>query len=104
MSQRAPGYRFQNHVPPTSPPRSNTRARSPSSRRRWSMYRPANPAPTTATSMSNGLRVIPGYTASLAKAPPQVPPCGLEVVDHRPLRRVRVPVGDGVENLLVVPV
>src|ERR1700688_4694034 len=49
-SHRAPGYRFQYQVPPTSPPCSKTRTDSPSPRSRYSMYSPAKPAPTTTTS------------------------------------------------------
>ena len=49
-SQRAPGYRFQCHVPPTPLPASYTRAESPTWRRRWSMYSPARPAPTMTAS------------------------------------------------------
>src|SRR5947207_14359650 len=51
-SQRAPGYRFQYHVPPTPLPASNTRADKPSPRSLWSMYMPANPAPTMTASMA----------------------------------------------------
>src|SRR5882757_4606874 len=50
MSQRAPGYRFQYQVPPTSSADSSATAVKPDRRRRWSRYRPAKPAPTTATS------------------------------------------------------
>src|ERR1700704_4846230 len=50
MSQRAPGYRFQYQVPPTSSASSNTTVVKPASRNRCRRYRPANPAPTTATS------------------------------------------------------
>ncbi len=49
-SHRAPGYRFQYHVPPTSVPASNTRTLKPSPRNRWSAYIPAKPPPTTMTS------------------------------------------------------
>src|SRR6266700_2549522 len=59
MSQRAPGYRFQYQVPPTSPASSNAMAENPSSRSRYSMYRPENPAPTTATSTSAGTAADP---------------------------------------------
>ena len=51
-SQRAPGYRFQYQVPPTSPPASNTWALKPSSRRWCSMHRPPKPAPTMTASTS----------------------------------------------------
>src|SRR6476469_5220319 len=52
-SQRAPGYRFQYQVPPTSSPASNTWTRRPiSSRSLTFMYMPANPAPITTTSTS----------------------------------------------------
>src|ERR1700674_114888 len=50
MSQRAPGYRFQYQVPPTSPASSSTAVLKPALRNRCRRYRPANPAPTTATS------------------------------------------------------
>src|SRR5882757_3611173 len=50
MSQRAPGYRFQYQVPPTSSASSSTTDVNPASRSRCRRYRPANPAPTTATS------------------------------------------------------
>ena len=50
MSQRAPGYRFQYQVPPTSSASSNTSVVKPALRNRCRRYRPANPAPTTATS------------------------------------------------------
>src|SRR5215510_851312 len=50
MSQRAPGYRFQYQVPPTSSASSNATAAKPALRRRCRRYRPAKPAPTTATS------------------------------------------------------
>src|SRR3984893_17246037 len=53
------------------------------------------PAPRT-TSVST--------MARLPQAAPEIAPRCLEVVDHRLLRRVRVAAGDGVENLLVVPV
>src|SRR4051794_503050 len=49
-SQRAPGYLFQYHVPPTPEPASNTRAENPSERSWCSMYIPAKPAPTTMAS------------------------------------------------------
>src|SRR5258708_30373350 len=47
MSQRAPGYRFQYQVPPTSSASSNTTVVKPALRNRCRRYRPANPAPTT---------------------------------------------------------
>src|SRR4029079_14548048 len=50
MSQRAPGYRLQHQVPPTSPASSSTIAVKPALRNRCSRYKPAKPAPTTATS------------------------------------------------------
>src|ERR1700743_1527143 len=50
MSQRAPGYRFQYQVPPTSSASSNTTVAKPALRNRCRRYSPANPAPTTATS------------------------------------------------------
>src|SRR5262245_60234267 len=50
-SQRAPGYRFQYHVPPTVEPASYTRTRRPRvSRRDFSMYMPEKPAPITTAS------------------------------------------------------
>src|ERR1700757_605766 len=49
-SQRAPGYRFQYHVPPIALPASRTRTEYPSLRNRWRAYRPAKPAPMTITS------------------------------------------------------
>src|SRR5665213_397378 len=50
MSQRAPGYRFQYQVPPTSPASSSSTVERPALRNRCRRYRPAKPAPTTATS------------------------------------------------------
>ena len=52
MSQRAPGYRFQYQVPPTSSAVSSTMALNPARRIRTSSYIPANPAPTITTSTS----------------------------------------------------
>mgnify|MGYP001119617708 CR=1 FL=1 len=52
MSQRAHGYRFQYHVPPTSSAASYTFAVNPSPRSRCSMYMPAKPPPTMMTSYS----------------------------------------------------
>ena len=52
MSHRAPGYRFQYHVPPTSSAASSTTALKPARRMRTSWYIPANPAPTITTSTS----------------------------------------------------
>src|SRR4051794_1115281 len=51
-SQRAPGDRFQNHVPPTPSPISNTVALKPCWRSLCSMYKPEKPAPTTTASKS----------------------------------------------------
>src|ERR1022692_1135939 len=59
MSQRAPGYRFQYQVPPTSPAASNTLVDMPSCRRRYSRYNPEKPAPTTTTSTSSGPALDP---------------------------------------------
>src|SRR5947209_8774148 len=50
MSQRAPGYRFQYQVPPTSSASSNATVVKPALRSRCRRYRPAKPAPTTVTS------------------------------------------------------
>src|ERR1700694_5963378 len=50
MSQRAPDYRSQYQVPPTSPASSSTTELKPALRNRCRRYKPANPAPTTATS------------------------------------------------------
>ncbi len=50
MSTRAPGYRFQYHVPPTPLPPSSTRTDSPWARMRCSALSPAKPAPTMITS------------------------------------------------------
>src|SRR6266566_9277320 len=61
MSQRAPGYRFQYQVPPTSSASSNTTVVKPALRNRCRRYRPANPAPTTATSTCC---VVPPLVAS----------------------------------------
>ena len=59
-SHIAPGYRFQYHVPPKSPPFSTTRMPStPACRSRAPASSPPNPPPmtTTSTSSSNGSRV-----------------------------------------------
>ena len=49
-----PGYRFQYHVPPTSPPFSQNRTSvNPASRSLYQSSRPANPAPTTTISQSS---------------------------------------------------
>src|SRR6266851_8571506 len=65
MSQRAPGYRFQYQVPPTSSASSNTTVVKPALRNRCRRYRPANPAPTTTTSTCC---VVPPLVASEADA------------------------------------
>src|SRR5712671_277584 len=65
MSQRAPGYRFQYQVPPTSSASSNATVVKPALRNRCRRYRPANPAPTTATSTCC---VLPLLVASEADA------------------------------------
>src|SRR5229473_4003050 len=65
MSQRAPGYRFQYQVPPTSLASSNTAVVKPALRNRYRRYRPANPAPTTTTSTCC---VVPPLVASEADA------------------------------------
>src|ERR1019366_3914279 len=59
MSHRAPGYRFQYQVPPTSSAASTTLVEKPSCRRRWSKYSPENPAPTTTTSTSAATMLDP---------------------------------------------
>src|SRR5882757_6144095 len=51
MSQRAPGARFQYHVPPTPSAHSSTKTESPCLRSRCSRYSPAKPAPTTTSSV-----------------------------------------------------
>lgn len=51
-SDIAPGYWFQYQVPPTSPAASMALVLSPSSRSRFSWYRPPKPAPTTSASIS----------------------------------------------------
>src|SRR3982074_184705 len=61
MSQRAPGYRFQYQVPPTSSASSNSTVVKPALHNRCRRYRPANPAPTTATSTCC---VVPPLVAS----------------------------------------
>src|SRR4051794_32001939 len=71
MSQRAPGYRFQYHVPPTSSAASSTRAVMPSSRRRCNRYMPAKPAPTTTT--SNSAVLLSAVMALLLKRTPPRP-------------------------------
>ena len=54
VSQAAPGYRFQYHVPPKSPPFSIMRMSSkPSSLKRAPAIRPPNPPPIIATSTSS---------------------------------------------------
>src|SRR5918992_3816514 len=52
MSQRAPGYLFQNQVPPTPLPASNARTDNPCPRSWCNAYKPAKPAPTTMASYS----------------------------------------------------
>src|SRR4051812_15233345 len=87
-SQRAPGYRFQYHVPPTPPPASNPCTRQPSPRSLCSAYRPANPAPTTTTSSSRTSREGIGVTVVSASGELRVE--RLEQRPHRDgLRQVR---------------
>src|SRR5258705_2186825 len=57
-SQRAPGYRFQYHVPPTLSPASKHRTVKPACRNLWTAYIPAKPAPMTTASWSGGDSVI----------------------------------------------
>ena len=45
MSQRAPGYRFQYHVPPTSPPASMTTAVKPRPAQPVEQVHPCEPGP-----------------------------------------------------------
>src|SRR5262245_43988616 len=72
MSQRAPGYRFQYQVPPTSSAASKACAENPDWRRRWSRYSPANPAPTTTTSTCAGTTLDP-LLADTIRPPPFAP-------------------------------
>src|ERR687892_236753 len=75
-SQQAPGYRFQNHVPPTPDPASKTWTDSPSPRSRCSAYSPANPAPTTTTSTRRGDPAAAAGRSSVCSAGPGAPPPG----------------------------
>src|SRR5262245_25354397 len=69
MSQRAPGYRFQYQVPPTSSAASKACAEYPDWRRRWSRYSPENPVPTTTTSTCAGTTLDP-LLADTIRPPP----------------------------------
>jgi hypothetical protein len=58
MSQRAPGYRLNNHVPPTFSATSRARVRTPSSRNLCNAYRPEKPAPITIASTRAELGMV----------------------------------------------
>src|ERR1700733_3397469 len=78
MSQRAPGYRFQYQVPPTSSASSSATTVKPALRRRCRRYRPAKPAPTTATSTSSALALLVACEArasTIASGMPLLPWC-----------------------------
>src|ERR1700722_16968388 len=70
MSQRAPGYRLYNQVPPTFSAISSTRVRSPSCRSRCSVYRPEKPAPIMSASKRASASTI--VTADLQDGSGQV--------------------------------
>lgn len=84
-SHRAPGYRFQYHVPPTPSPASNARTDSPRPRSRYSMYSPAIPAPITAASTSGAPGASPLRATSAAAPRGRVPVDGLSVMDLPPM-------------------
>src|SRR5260370_8415007 len=95
MSQRAPGYRLQYQVPPTSSADSSATAVKPARRRRWSRYRPAKPAPTTAT--STYCTPLPPISEALVS---EALACGMALLR---LRFVWVePIGSGF-NMLLFP-